>query len=228
MTNYEAYQEYWDNKFEYFKETEGWGHGREDVPRGDVVNKYISLLKIDDGEALLDIGCGHGRLFDIYKRNNANIYGIDISNKMISQAKINYSELTDNLSVMSIENLEFPDNKFDKIVCYAVFDGIYDQSIAIQEMSRVLKDNKTMMLSGKHKPYLSDDNDAKIAEDKAEQVNHPNVFSKWDELIKDFENNGLIIEHQLFFQRRGDMSKYKFVTSHIEEFYEFIVILRKL
>jgi len=227
MSNFDFYQKYWDKKFDYFVDTEGWDHGRDDVPRGDVIYNFINLLDIQNNNKILDIGCGHGRLFEIYLKKTKNIFGCDISKKMISFAKQKYSFLDENLSVQNIEDLKYDKESFDRIICYGVFDGILNQKKALNELARVLKKDALLLLSGKHKPYEDKDSEALYAEKKAEEAGHPNVFSSLQELYEQFQNK-FNIQHELFFQMRGDMAIGKYTETPPEKFYEFIFILKKI
>jgi len=191
MSNFDFYQKYWDKKFDYFVDTEGWDHGRDDVPRGDVIYNFINLLDIQNNNKILDIGCGHGRLFEIYLKKTKNIFGCDISKKMISFAKQKYSFLDENLSVQNIEDLKYDKESFDRIICYGVFDGILNQKKALNELARVLKKDALLLLSGKHKPYEDKDSEALYAEKKAEEAGHPNVFHLSKNYMSNFKTNSI-------------------------------------
>lgn len=58
----------------------------------NVINKAmykntVALLKVSDNDNILDIGYGNGYLLQlIYKKNKANLYGIDISEDMKDEA----------------------------------------------------------------------------------------------------------------------------------------------
>lgn len=222
------YANYWDNKVEYFKKNEGWNTGRADIPKGDVITELIELLEIQPGELILDVGCGYGRLFSLYIQRKTKIYGIDVSPRMIEEARKIFGEYENiELRVMNAESLDFRDNMFDKIICYGTFDGLLCQNEALEEMSRVLKPGKLLLLSGKHKPYHQDDDEAKIAEKKASEVNHPNCFTNWDVFKNDLKKNGLTIKHNLFYERRNDMAVNKYQTDILNAFYEFVVVLEK-
>lgn len=77
---------------------------------------------IDNGDNVLDFGCGNGRLLEILKDKKINYTGADISQKLIELAKRKYPEFSDNFSKISGQSsLSFPDNFFNKIISIAVF-----------------------------------------------------------------------------------------------------------
>lgn len=61
------------------------------------VHKYgedvLSLLDINDGDSVVDLGCGNGRLSVKIKEMGANVIGVDDSEDMLKIAVKNYSDI---------------------------------------------------------------------------------------------------------------------------------------
>ena len=92
------------------------------------------------GERVLDLGCGNGRLLQIFKNVAVDYFGIDSSEKLIEIAREKYPE--DRFRVADAFNLSFPDNYFDKVYSIAVFHHIPSKELRLQflkETKRVLK-----------------------------------------------------------------------------------------
>jgi 2-polyprenyl-3-methyl-5-hydroxy-6-metoxy-1,4-benzoquinol methylase len=98
------------------------------------IKKYIK-----DGDDILDIGCGNGRLFGVLSENGSptssvafNYTGIDVSEKLINEAKNKFlnSKYNPNFLVNDILNLNYI-NKFDVVFCIAVLNHI--PSIILRE-----------------------------------------------------------------------------------------------
>ena len=112
------------------------------------------LLRIRPGMKVLDIGCGTGELCIELAKAGCDVYGIDYSNQGIQIAKKNKMQLPTNLkarvnfSVMDAENMQFPDNFFDRIICIDVVEHIYEEPLqrVIQEMIRVIKPKGRIVL----------------------------------------------------------------------------------
>lgn len=95
---------------------------------------------INSGHTILDAGCGNGRLYEFFKKDSINYYGVDSSKKLINIAKSNYPE--GNFSIGNITELPYQDNKFDVVFCVATLHHIPSQKLrrqVIAEYSRVLK-----------------------------------------------------------------------------------------
>lgn len=82
----------------------------------------LSLLSIQPGEDVLDLGCGPGHITKkIAQNTEGTVIGIDISQGMIEQAISSGRDLQNlSYSVMDAENFDLPVN-FDVIVCNSTF-----------------------------------------------------------------------------------------------------------
>jgi ubiquinone/menaquinone biosynthesis C-methylase UbiE len=103
-------------------------------PEFEELKKYIK-----DGEKILDLGCGNGRLFELFKNRNVKYTGVDTSVEFIERAKEKYG---DYFVVADAFNLPFPDNSFDSIWAIAFFHHIPSKQLraeVLKEIKRVLK-----------------------------------------------------------------------------------------
>ena len=102
---------------------------------------------IKEGDKILDLGCGNGRLYELLKNKPIDYYGIDNSEKLIEIAKSRYPNI--NFQVADALNLPFPENFFDKVVSVAVFHHIPSKELRLQflkETKRVLKNKGILIL----------------------------------------------------------------------------------
>lgn len=228
---------YWDsNYFEYWKAKVTESRSKNDkninplvltrTPNDEVYSKLINENFSNLG-TLLDVGCGWGRLFDFYKMKNADIYGIDISKKMIDEAKINYPNLVNNLKVSQSESLPYEDNFFDSVVCIGTFDCTYQEETFF-EMMRVLKINGRLLVTGKSIKYRSDDIEATKAEIGAKSKGHPNYFTDTDSLVTQILASGQKIIGTYFFHRRGDFTNFVYDSKSPDNFYEYCFVIKKM
>lgn len=104
-------------------------------------------LKGYNFQNLLDIGCGTGYLLQMLsKEHEAQYTGLDLSEKMIEQAKsknIRNAQFVEGRS----DALPFKDQSFDVVTCSQSFHHYPDTDDALQEARRVLKDNGLYILS---------------------------------------------------------------------------------
>ncbi len=110
--------------------------------------------QINEG-AFLDVGTGHGRLLiEINKLNpKIELYGLDISEKMINLAKTNLINIKADLQQGNITSTNYQSNYFDLITCTGSFYLWNDPIEGLNEIHRILKPNKTAILFESHKEY---------------------------------------------------------------------------
>jgi SAM-dependent methyltransferase len=117
------------------------------------VGNPFSLGPINEGETVLDIGCGAGVdtiLAAMMTGPSGKVVGIDLVSEMLEQAKKNFS-FTDlknvDLRESSAENLNFSDQEFDVVISNGVFNLIPDKGRALSEVFRVLKPGGRLMIA---------------------------------------------------------------------------------
>jgi len=123
--------------------------GQEDdeffATASDVVRSLVSELKrVSNRQAALEIGCGPGRLMRPLARHFAEIHGVDVSDEMIRMAAERLKD-TPNAHAHRGTGSDlalFPDEAFDFVYSYAVFQHIPSREVVFQylrEARRVLK-----------------------------------------------------------------------------------------
>ena len=80
----------------------------------------------------------------IKKLNYNNIFACDINPKTIINLKKKYKFIR--VKEGSCLKLPYSDNSFDLVICYGVIHHTHNYSLAIKELSRVLKKNGTLFL----------------------------------------------------------------------------------
>lgn len=108
------------------------------------IKEAVDLMNISPYEIILDVGCGTGRLIPhLQKRlkNGGRVFGLDLSLKMLMNAKVKkYSKLTELVNGCA-EYLPFKEKRFSRIICFAVFPHIIDKKMSVREFNRLLKRN---------------------------------------------------------------------------------------
>jgi ubiquinone/menaquinone biosynthesis C-methylase UbiE len=123
--------------------------GREDNLRKMTVN----LAQIKPGDSVLEIGCATGTLSLAAKRQvgpTGRVCAIDIISGMIetSREKAKQANLDINFQVGSIENIPFPDEHFDEVMCSFMIFHMSEKvrNKGIEEIFRVLKPQGKLMV----------------------------------------------------------------------------------
>lgn len=102
---------------------------------------------------VLDIACGEGYNTRILARKGAKVTGIDISKKLVNQAKMQEEKdrLSINYHVLDSANLSiFLDKSFDLVTCFMAIMDIKNYEFAIHEIGRVMKDSGRFIFSLTH------------------------------------------------------------------------------
>jgi ubiquinone/menaquinone biosynthesis C-methylase UbiE len=94
-----------------------------------------------DGNKILDLGCGNGKLYHLFEKMQVDYTGFDLSEELLKIARKQWPGKTFISGDMS-EKLPFEDETFDIIYCIASFHHLPDREKrlnALKEMKRVLK-----------------------------------------------------------------------------------------
>jgi len=231
-------KKYWDGEYyEYWKkrveEANDHSIGTSKVIETDtktlgnrIYEWLIYQSRIGNGK-ILDVGCSWGRLFEIFSENNLSIYAIDISRKMVEEAKKNKGDRVVEVKEAEAENIPYSSNTFDYVACFATFDATH-QTEALSEMMRVLKMNGKLLLTGKNRNYCEDDKLAMQAEKGARKKGHPNFFTDVNDLKKQLIEKGHKVISEYYFVRRGDFTELEFLARMPPRFYEYFFVIQKL
>jgi ubiquinone/menaquinone biosynthesis C-methylase UbiE len=131
---------------EYIKRQLKFYNDHEDVPRA-FIRKF--LLEFKD-KIVLDAGCGFGKDILIYEKANAKeVFGIDSSKLMVSEAK-KFVSHPERIFVKDIRNTEFPDKYFDIIVSRYALHYLTDIDAFYKEAFRILKDDGLLIVVTDH------------------------------------------------------------------------------
>jgi len=106
------------------------------------LKKFDKYVK--EGQQVLDVGCGNGRLYDLLKDKKVNYVGVDNSEEMIKHARERFEDQKTGciFEVGNILKLNYPAESFDAVFAIAVLHHIPSKKLRIQalnEVKRVLK-----------------------------------------------------------------------------------------
>lgn len=113
--------------------------------------RELEFLKnyVQPNGAVLDIGCGNGRLVDLFEGTNLHYTGVDFSTELITIAQKTRGD-KGTFRDASALSLPFADNTFDTVFSIAVLHhipGKQNRQQFVSETFRVLKPNGTCVLT---------------------------------------------------------------------------------
>lgn len=120
-----------------------------------VAKQIIGVLKVHLGQtgnlSCLDVGCSNG----IITRELANHFnkavGVDVDKDAISWAKKNLKKNNLQFYKMSVQDLKWPDNSFNVVVCNQVYNFVDNPQKLIKEIHRVLKPGGVCFFAARNK-----------------------------------------------------------------------------
>ena len=127
-------------------------------------NNPQPFAELKGGEIVLDLGCGAG--LDLYfyakaVRDKGRVYGLDISEDMVSKARRNMELVgikNTEISVGESDNLPFNDNFFDVVASNGIYNLSPDKEAVMREVYRILKlGGRTVFCEIVLKELLSED-----------------------------------------------------------------------
>ncbi len=104
----------------------------------------------------LDVGCGPGMPAEFFTTQGGEYFGFDLSEAMINECRTRLSgSASVHLSIGRMDELPFPSNAFDLVMCLGAIEYSEDAEPVIGEFARVLRTDGLLLLSmlNKHSPY---------------------------------------------------------------------------
>src|ERR1700722_3509471 len=90
----------------------------------ELAGGVLEWLAPQNGERILDLGCGDGQLTLRIAESGASVVGIDASAEMVAAARARGVKADDGPA----ENLPYPDHSFDAVFSNAVLIGSADKT----------------------------------------------------------------------------------------------------
>lgn len=156
-----------------------------------------TLLRITDGERVLDVGCGEGRhSWEAVKRARCLVFGLDIETGGFEKASWMFhaidhqGEARGRLFLIRGDTIKLPfkDAAFDKIICSEVLEHILDDRAGMRELVRVLKNEGTIAISVP--AYLTEAICWKLSRDYHDRPGgHVRIYKKRELIAPILENN---------------------------------------
>lgn len=118
-----------------------------------VLKLFQCFIENTKQKILLDIGCGDGRISKQLITLGYRVYGIDISRKLVGEARKKGVIATCSDVALSIP---FSDGFFDYVFAGEIIEHIIDTELILREISRVLRKNGVIVITTPNLVHLPD------------------------------------------------------------------------
>ncbi|MCL0094697.1 class I SAM-dependent methyltransferase [Dehalococcoidales bacterium] len=116
------------------------------VIEANIVSDFLALK---GSERICDIACGLGQPSIQMAKAGCSVYGVDIRERAIQNARLIGEKHKHNCSfcLASAEALPYKSNVFDKVVCICALEHFENDDAALKEMHRILKPGGVLVLT---------------------------------------------------------------------------------
>jgi len=102
-----------------------------------------------EGDRVLDLACGNGRLSQLFEGKNIKYIGVDYSEKLIELALKEYKSKTTDFFVKKMGEISFDDEYFDVVYCIAAFQhlaSVEHRQSTLKQIHSALKTGGTFIM----------------------------------------------------------------------------------
>ena len=142
------------NKYDdniFFEKYSNMEHSKNGLEAAGEWHELKKLLPNFQNKRVLDLGCGFGWHCRFAVENGAkSVVGIDISQKMLSEARNKTSSEKIQYICMPIEEIDFPINSFDIVISSLTFHYIQSFEDVLSKVSKCLTNGGDFVLSVEH------------------------------------------------------------------------------
>ena len=143
-------------KKEFFDQYAQMPRSKGGLPAAGEWHQLRPLFPPLEGKSVLDLGCGYGWLcIFAEEQGGARILGIDLSERMIAEAKRRNSGAKITYRVCGIEEYEYPEGIWDLVVSNLALHYIEDLEQVFQKVHRTLKPEGIFLFNIEHPVFTA-------------------------------------------------------------------------
>lgn len=145
----------YDNEI-FFNQYAMMPRSKEGLPAAGEWHQLKLLFPTLRGKSLLDLGCGYGWHCKYAEEQGASrILGIDLSQRMIGEAKKRNSSPRISYRVCGIDEYEYPENEWHCVVSNLALHYVEDLESVFRKVYQTLKPGGTFLLNIEHPVFTS-------------------------------------------------------------------------
>jgi 2-polyprenyl-3-methyl-5-hydroxy-6-metoxy-1,4-benzoquinol methylase len=121
----------------YFYEDYRKGPSGNDIFDFLAPNRIKKIEKFKNQGVILDIGCGQGGFLSAMKKNGWETYGVELNKEACNFARYTYG--LENINNNDLLSTDFPDNFFDVVTLWHVFEHLRKPQDTLKKIYKILK-----------------------------------------------------------------------------------------
>lgn len=146
--------EYDDEHF--FSEYAQMARSRDGLRSAGEWHQFKRLFPPLQGKSVLDLGCGYGwHCRYAAEQGAARVLGLDLSGKMIAEAKRRSAGEAIHYRICGIEEYEYPENAWDCVVSNLALHYIEDLETVFHNVHRTLRKDGVFLLNMEHPVFTA-------------------------------------------------------------------------
>lgn len=145
----------YDNE-NFFREYAKMSRSKDGLSSAGEWHQLKPLFPPLQGKNVLDLGCGYGWHCKFAAEQGAvQVLGIDLSHKMIEEARKRNTEKQIEYRICGMEEYEYPENTWDCVVSNLSLHYIEDIEAIFQKVYRTLKQDGVFLLNMEHPVFTA-------------------------------------------------------------------------
>ena len=142
---------------QYFDERADEWEASGSCERNRVQGAVLSLACVQEGDRVLDLGCGTGVMIPLYlEAKVASATGVDLSTRMVAYAREKFQGV-DAVDFIAADALDLDEkHPYDAVVIYNAYPHFMDKPALVEKVYRLLKPGKRLVVAhGKGKDDIN-------------------------------------------------------------------------
>jgi len=122
------------------------------------IKAALKSMRLTKRNCALDVGCGTGILFNYVADRVNTIVGLDISKKMLAEARDNaHNSRNIYLVAADADNMPFRDSFFERVFAFTLIQNLPSPARTLEEIKRVAAKNALFVITGMKKSFSKED-----------------------------------------------------------------------
>lgn len=140
----------------FFCEYSNMARSRQGLAGAGEWKQFRALFPDLKGKSVLDLGCGFGwHCRHAVEQGAEKVLGIDLSSKMIDEARVKNSDPKITYRVCGAESYEFPEGMYDCVISNLVLHYIENLEVIYRKVHGTLKENGVFLINIEHPVFTS-------------------------------------------------------------------------